>query len=350
MNEKIKVLMIGPARSVNGGISGVINNYYNAGLDKQVDLTYIGTMEDGSKVHKLLVAAKALLKFVMVVSKYDIVHVNMASDVSIYRKMPFIYIASLCKKKIIIHQHGGHIDEFYYEICNDSQRKRIQRVMDKADKMLVVAPHLKDIFGDITDVNKITVFPNTIKVPTVYEKDYSRQKLLFLGRLCKEKGIKELLDAVSELKKQYPELEMYLGGIWVDEDLKEKADHCSEWIHQLGWIDREQKEKYLKECNIFVLPTYFEGMPVSLLEGMAYGCACVATNVGGIPHMVIHEETGLLISPKDAKALKGALIKILEDVNLQKKCGMAAREKINKEYNLDNSVRELVQIYHNING
>ena len=342
--------MIGPARSVNGGISGVINNYYSAGLDEQIDLTYIGTMEDGSKVHKLLVAAKALLKFVMVVQKYDIVHVNMASDVSIYRKMPFVQIASLCKKKIIIHQHGGHIDEFYYEICNDRQRKRIQRVMDKADKMLVVAPHLKDIFGDITDANKITVFPNTIKVPPVYEKDYSGQKILFLGRLCKEKGISELLDAVSELREQYPGLQMYLGGIWVDEDLKEKADRHSEWVHQLGWIDSEKKEKYLKECNVFVLPTYFEGMPVSLLEGMAYGCACVATNVGGIPYMVTPQETGVLIPPKDTKALKDALAELLEDVNLQKKCGIAAREKINEEYNLDNSVRELVQIYHNING
>lgn len=348
MNEKIKVLMIGPARSVNGGISGVINNYYNAGLDKQIDLTYIGTMEDGSKVHKLLVAAKSLLKFVMVVQKYDIVHVNMASDVSIYRKMPFIYIASLCKKKIIIHQHGGHIDEFYYEICNDRQRKRVRRVIDKADKMLVVAPHLRDIFGDMTDVSKITVFPNTVKVPPKYEKDYSGQKILFLGRLCKEKGIKELLDAVSELKEQYSELELYLGGIWVDEDLKEKADCHGEWIHQLGWIDSEQKEKYLKECNIFVLPTYFEGLPISLLEGMAYECACVATNVGGIPYMVIPEETGLLIPPKDTKALKDALVELLEDINLQKKCGMSGRKKINKEYNLDNSVRELVQIYYNI--
>lgn len=348
MEEKVKVLMIGPARSVNGGISGVINNYYNAGLDKQVVLTYIGTMEDGSKFHKLLIAAKALLKFVMIVPKYDIVHVNMASDVSIYRKMPFIYIASLCKKKIIIHQHGGHIDEFYYEICNDRQRKQIQRVMDKADKMLVVAPHLKNIFRDITDGNKIKIFPNTIKVPPIYEKDYSEQKILFLGRLCKEKGIRELLDAVSELKEQYPKLQLYLGGIWVDEDLKEKADQYSEWIHQLGWIDSEKKEKYLKECNMFVLPTYFEGLPVSLLEGMAYGCACVATNVGGIPYMVIPEETGLLIPPKDTKALKDALGKLLEDINLQKKCGRAARGKINREYNLDKSVRELVQIYHNI--
>ena len=142
---------------------------------------------------------------------------------------------------------------------------------------------------------------------------------------------------------------MYLGGIWVDEDLKEKADRHSEWVHQLGWIDSEKKEKYLKECNIFVLPTYFEGMPVSLLEGMAYGCACVATNVGGIPYMVTPQETGVLIPPKDTKALKDALAELLEDVNLQKKCGITGREKINKEYNLDNSIKELVQIYHDMN-
>lgn len=348
MEKRIKVLMIGPARSVNGGISGVVNNYYDAGLDKQIDLNYIGTMEDGSKLHKLLVAMKALLKYIAKISQYDIVHVNMASDISIYRKMPFIQIASICKKKIIIHQHGGHIDEFFYEICNDNQRKRIKRVIDKADKMLVVAPHLKDIFGDITDVNKITVFPNTIKVPMTYEKNYSEQKILFLGRLCKEKGIHELLDAVQEVKSHYPKLQVYLGGVWVDEELKEKADGYREWIHQLGWIDYEKKGKYLKECNIFVLPTYFEGLPVSLLEGMAYGCACVASNVGGIPYMMLPEETGLLIPPKDTKALKDALIKLLEDNALQKKFGVAAREKISKEYNIDNSVRDLVQIYQNI--
>ena len=348
MSEKIKILMIGPARSVNGGISGVVNNYYSAGLDKQIDLTYIGTMEDGSKVHKLLVAAKALLKYVTVVSKCDIVHVNMASDVSIYRKMIFIQIADLCKKKIIVHQHGGHIEEFYYEKSNDRQRKNIKKVLDKAHKMLVIAPYLRDIFANIIEEEKIKVFPDAIKIPPVCEKDYSEQKILFLGRLCKEKGIEELIDAVGELRKNYPELQLYLGGTWVDEDLKKKADGHREWIHQLGWIDKEIKEKYLKECNIFVLPSYFEGQSVALLEGMVYGCACVASDVGGIPQMLIHEETGLLVPVKDTKGIRNALDKLLANSNLQKTYGKAARQKISKEFNLDTNVNELVQIYHNI--
>ena len=214
--------------------------------------------------------------------------------------------------------------------------------------MVVIAPYLKDIFSNIIEEEKIVVFPDAIKIPTEYKKDYSGQKILFLGRLCKEKGIGELMNAVGELRKEYPELQLYLGGSWVNEELKEKADSHRDWIHQLGWIDKEKKEKYLKECNIFALPSYFEGQSVALLEGMAYGCACVASNVGGIPQMLIHEKTGVLVPVKDTKGIQEAIGRLLSDVNLQEKYGMAAREKINKEFNLDTNVKELVQIYQNI--
>ena len=95
---RMKVLMIGPARSVNGGISAVVNNYYQAGLDKKVELRYLGTMEDGNKWHKLKVAIFALFQFVKGVRHCDIVHINMASDTSLYRKIPFIYLTKLWKR------------------------------------------------------------------------------------------------------------------------------------------------------------------------------------------------------------------------------------------------------------
>ena len=97
----MKVLMLGPARSVNGGVSAVVNNYYNAGLDKNVDLQYIGTMEDGSKVYKLFVAVKALGEFMIKVSRCEVVHIHMASDVSIYRKIPFIWLSKIFGKKLV---------------------------------------------------------------------------------------------------------------------------------------------------------------------------------------------------------------------------------------------------------
>ena len=89
----MKVVMLGADRSVKGGVSAVVNNLYEAGLDQRIDLTYIGTMVDGSTAAKLLKGVQALLKFVAVLPKADIVHLNMAADASCYRKLIFMEIA-----------------------------------------------------------------------------------------------------------------------------------------------------------------------------------------------------------------------------------------------------------------
>ena len=344
----MKVLMIGPARSVNGGISTVVNNYYKAGLDTKVQLKYIGTMEDGSKWHKLKIAIQALIQFMFIVSKFDLVHVNMASDVSLYRKLTFICLTKMFGKKLVIHQHGGNIKQFYYSECSPKRRQFIKKVLQKADAFIVVAPYLKDIFKDIVEEEKIIVLPNAIEIPENIQKEYTEQNLLFLGRLCKEKGIYELLDAVQDLKSEFPKLHLYLGGVWVEEGLENKAKQCEEYVHYLGWIDAKQKDKYLKKCNIFVLPTYFEGLPMSLLEGMAYECACVASEVGGIPQVMTSGKDGVLISAKDVESLKNALKKLLESPSLQKELGKNAKKTVEEGYDINKSVQKLLQVYRSI--
>ena len=344
----MKVLMIGPARSVNGGISAVVNNYYKAGLDKKVQLQYIGTMEDGSKWHKLKVAIQALMQFIFMVYKFDLVHINMASDVSLYRKIPFIYLTKAFGKKLVIHQHGGNIKQFYYSECSTKRRQFIQKILRKADAFIVVAPYLKDIFKNIVEEEKIVVLPNAIEIPGNISKKYEEQNLLFLGRLCKEKGIFELLEAVKELKKEFPNLHLYLGGVWVEEELERKARQCEGYVHYLGWIDAEQKDKYLKNCNIFVLPTYFEGLPMSLLEGMAYGCACVASEVGGIPQVMTSGKDGILVPAKEIKDLRDALKKLLERPLLQRELGRNARKTVEEGYDIHKSIQKLLQIYQSV--
>lgn len=344
----MKVLMIGPARSVNGGISAVVNNYYKAGLDTKVQLQYIGTMEDGSKWHKLKIVIQALVQFIFTVPKFDLVHINMASDVSLYRKIPFICLTKLLGKKLIIHQHGGNIKQFYYSECSPKRRQFIQKILRKADAFIVVAPYLKDIFKDIVEEKKIVVLPNAIEIPKDLHKGYREQNLLFLGRLCKEKGIYELLDAVKDLKKEFPKLQLYLGGVWVEDELQHKARQCESFVHYLGWIDTKQKDEYLKKCNIFVLPTYFEGLPMSLLEGMAYGCACVASEVGGIPQVMTSGKDGIVIPAKDVQALKDSIKELLENQKLQKELGRNARKTVEEGYDINKSVQKLLQIYQSV--
>ena len=206
--NRLKVLMVGPDRSVHGGISGVVNNYFDAGLDRMIDLCYIGTMVEGTKFKKLLQAAKAYIQFMAQISKYDIVHVNMASDSSYYRKSVFIKTAKACRKKVVIHQHGGNFPEFYEKELSIRGRKRVQKVLSMGDAFLVLGTAWEDFFGKIIGRERITVLPNAISIPECKEKQYGIHKILFLGRLCKEKGIGELLAVMPDLKMKYPNVRL----------------------------------------------------------------------------------------------------------------------------------------------
>ena len=348
MDDRIKVLMVGPDRSVHGGISGVVNNYYDAGITEKVDLNYIGTMVEGSKLRKLWQAVKAYIKFLKLLPEYPIVHVNVASDSSYYRKSLFIKAAKRVGKKIVIHQHGGDFETFYEKEQNDRGRAKIRQVLGMGDVFLVLSPALEQFFKGILEPSKVILFPNAVPVPDSIEKEYGKQRILFLGRLCKEKGLRELFSILPQLHGQFPQMHVLLGGIWEDEELLEEAAKMKEYVTDLGWLQGEAKKDYLRTSDLFVFPTYFEGQPVSVLEAMAYQCGIVATRVGGIPQMIEQEQTGLLIEPKNPEGLKSALEKLLSDPEVCERLGKNARAKVQKEFSIEKSLQELIKIYQQL--
>lgn len=339
--------MIGPARSVHGGISGVVNNYFDAGLGQKIELTYIETMVEGSKLRKLFQAGLAYFRFLCRVHMCELVHVNMASDASYVRKSFFIKAAKRAGKKIVIHQHGGDF-EGYYASLSEKKKQKVRQVLSMGDVFLVLAPAWKEFFGKLVDKEKIVIFPDSIAIPENFLKTYGQKKILFLGRLCKEKGVEELLASMTEIKKIYPECQLYLGGIWEDKKLQQQMELYSENFTYLGWITGEQKKNYLKECDIFVLPSYFEGQSIAILEAMAYSCAVAASDVGGIPQMISDGETGVLCKVKDQKDLTEKLLKLLSNSDFCKKLGENARNKVQKEFSIERNMEELLNIYERI--
>lgn len=344
MDNRIKVLMLGPAREVHGGISGVVNNLYEAGLGEREDIEYIPTMKEGSKIKKLLVAMKAYLSFVIKLSQYDIVHVNVASDSSFNRKSIFIKKAYKKHKKIVIHQHGGEWVE-YYRTLSDKSKDYVKKIFNMGDEFLVLSPFYKDFFETTIGIKNIKIFPDTIKIPTEASKEYGQNKLLFLGRLCREKGVLELIEAVKKLHAEIGNIELDLGGIWENPELQSRIEGSEEYIHYLGWLDSELKHKALTEHDIFVLPSYFEGQSVSILEAMANSLAIVATDVGGIPMMIEDDVTGVLVQPKDTDSLEAGLRKVILNPEYAQRLGENARKRADEDYNIEDTINALDAIY-----
>lgn len=346
--KRPKVLMVGPGRDVKGGISTVVNNYYRVGLDQEVELKYIVSMEDGSKFRKLRVAFNAYLKFCHILKHYDIVHIHMAAQASFWRKAFFIRKAFKSGRRVIIHQHGGDFKGFFYKQSGKHQKKIIRSVFKMADKIVVLSDEWAKFFTNgICDECKIVILYNSVSIPLYKKNDYTDHKILFLGRLGKAKGCYDLLAAIPKVLKRVPDAFFFLGGDGEIEKSKEIAKKygVEDRVQILGWINGEKKEKYLRDVSIFVLPSYYEGMPMAVLEAMSYGMATISTNVGGIPQIICDGINGILIEAGDIEALSDALVDLLLDGEKKRRLGQTACGYIQKKFDIEKNIETLYQVY-----
>lgn len=355
--SKMKVVMLGADRSVKGGVSAMVNNLYEAGISQKVNLVYIGTMVDGSSIGKLFKAGEALLKFLTVLPGADIVHLNMAADASCFRKLIFLNIASAFGKKIVVHHHGGDFEGFYEERCSAKMREKVRRSLNKADLFLVLSENWKLFFENIVSPDKIFVLENGVPIPEKAKQDYSGHQAVFLGRLCKEKGIGELLESAKRVRKAVPDFELVLGGFWEkgNEELEAKARELSDFVRCPGWVSAKERERLFAQSSVFVLPTWFEGQPVSLLEAMAAGMCTVSSAVGGIPQVLGEAENetlpcgfdgcGVMTGAKDSEMLSDVLIRVLTDEELRESIGKKARQRVEEKYGMPGYIKRLTGFY-----
>ncbi|MEH7521623.1 glycosyltransferase, partial [Priestia megaterium] len=154
----------------------------------------------------------------------------------------------------------------------------------------------------------------------------------FLAVLIKRKGILDLIEAsqkiITELESKNKQVEFVIAGDGelesTSKSLVEKLG-VSKYFKFVGWVNNEQKQELLKESDLFVLPSYNEGLPLSILEAISYGIPVISTNVGSINEAVKNEENGYLINPGDKEKLADFTIKLLTDSNF-KQMGQASRK------------------------
>ena len=343
------VLMIGVDRKARGGISTVVEQYHAAGLEKKVNLRYIATVKDGSKIKKMAVAAAAFLRFLVCLEQCDIVHVHMASRASFYRKSLFIRAAYKAGKKVIIHMHGAEFDLFYEEECDDRQKEKVQEIFSMADLVIALSEDWKDRLSKICEKEKIRVLHNAVKMPGIRQERYDKKDILFLGRIGQRKGVFDLLSAVPKIVEQDSGIHFYLGGDG-DIDLAKRLcaeKQITEHVTFLGWVTGEEKERYLKKCSVFVLPSYHEGMPMAILEAMSYGNVVVSTYTGGILDIIKDGENGYLVQAGDVDGIARA---ILSATNGERKeeIGKNAYDTVLQRSDIEKNIGYLVDLYKSL--
>jgi glycosyltransferase involved in cell wall biosynthesis len=260
--------------------------------------------------------------------RLDVVHINLASRASTYRKL---LIAGLCRMvgtPYVLHLHGGDYETFW-----DSQPRwmagAIHSMFDRAARIVVLGRvwQAAIVRRVPTAAGRIVVVPNASGRPgRPHRGGGAEVHVLFLGRLIAYKGVPQLVEALGRLR-DLPGWRATLAG---DGDVQSVAatlagSGLAERVALPGWVDTDAVAELIASADILVLPSLIENLPLSVIEGMAAGLAVVASRVGAVEDIVSDGRTGLLVQPGDADGLTAALGRVIGDPELRRRLGREAQ-------------------------
>jgi glycosyltransferase involved in cell wall biosynthesis len=346
-----RIVMVGTRFDTMGGIASVVNVYRADGLFDRLPITYIATHCDGSNWAKLRIMLSSYFHFMtmLLTGRVGLLHAHVSSRASFWRKTFFFISAFLFRIPTILHLHGSEFAIFYEQECGGMRKFIVRTVFNKVARVLVLSSVWKNW------VEKISVNPNVVVIynPVLFDEkanEWNARKsgaILFLGRLGKRKGSYDLLEAAAKIARTYPEFKLLLGGDGELDQVRRRSLELGidDKVQLLGWVNGAEKERYLAEAMIYVLPSYNEGLPMSVLEAMAAGLPILSTSIGGIPDAVTEGVEGFLVAPGDIDSLSERLNLLLADSHLARTMGEAARSKVKVSFSSKAILPKLEVLY-----
>ncbi len=324
--ETKNILTIGiDYRVVRGGVAAVENVYSTF----YQPFNHVTTTVTNGQVKKLLVLCKAILQFLywmLFHPEIKIVHVQGSVGASFWRKAIFIYIAKFFHKKVVWHMHAGRFAVFYQQ-----HRYAVRKVVNKSDVIIALSEYWKEYFKNEFPTKRVEIIKNVISAPRVHKQQTGYFTLLFLGLLGKNKGIYDLLECIRDHKVEFQgKLKLYIGGNGEIEHVKQlikEYDIADITIFE-GWVSGDKKIELLNKSDAYILPSYKEGLPISILEAMSYGMPIISTPVGGIPEIVSNGENGYLVEPGNKEDIYKAIISLLNDSDLRNRMGSVSLSRV----------------------
>lgn len=266
-------------------------------------------------------------------------------------------VSKIMNKPLFVTAHGMDINNFeksrifnhFIASSLNSSFKSIAVSEDLAKKMKLM----------VKDKNKIFVLRNAVdtgrfnptrnkRIRNTFDINDEEVLILFVGYLDEFKGIFELLNAFKVINSKNNNVKLMMVGTGPKKDdllkILTKMDLENDVIFT-GRIESQKIHKYYQAADIFVLPSYTEGLPVSILEAMACGLPIVATSVGGIPEIINDGFNGFLVPPKNETELIKKIMGLIINRNLREEFKNNSLKRIKEEFNGERKISKLIELY-----
>lgn len=339
--------------AARGGMRSVVEGYSADGLFSRWNIVLLNSHVEGGLALRLATAARAYLRLISMLLKRQVslVHCHAAMKGSFWRKSLFALAARMAGVPVLFHLHGSEMKTFV-----DKQPALLQGligwILEKQSMVVVLSESWLTYIKSIAPHANVMILPNYVDLPDLTNKPIdendSNINVLFLGLIGTRKGVYDLLPAFKDALVQAPDLRLILGGNGEVDQARALASELKieDRVVFAGWVSGEEKTKLLQRAQIYVLPSYNEGLPVSLLEAMSWQVPVISTRVGGIPEQVRTGIDGFLIHAGDRAALSSAIIKLAQDANLRLEMGGAARNQVENKFSKQVVLPKLESLYH----
>lgn len=360
-NKPLRVLITCPRLYLGGGVT----NYYNV-LRRWFSVEY-EFFEVGAREEKESALQKAChlwadrLRFYNQLNRdfgsYDLIHLNPSFDYkAIVRDGLLLRVAKNLGNKTLVMFRGWH--ETNVKVIENNFVNLFVSTYNKADAFIVLASDFKKklqkwgfrhpIYVETTPVDDTLLDGFSIENRIARIDSEKEIQILFLARIEKTKGICETIKAVQKLSEAHPNLHLAVAG---DGNFMDTARQLTSKVGLgnkvsfLGYVRGENKKGVFLNSDIYVFPTYGEGMPTSVLEAMAFGLPVITRPVGGLKDFFIDGEHGFMTESKDPKVIASLIEKLILDKELRKKMSISVHEYAKERFMASEVAKRLEDIY-----
>lgn len=351
-----RVLITSPSldekRNVSG-ISTLVREIIRCGTNEYIH--FPAGRQDNEKVgipwilRQLALPLRFAAKIVS--SNPNSIHINTSFEpLSIYRDFLLTLVSNFLGKPVLLHIHGGRylVEEMDGTVLNYCAGEMLRG----ASGILALSSNEKDTLIIRYPGLRVDVLPNAVPLSKFQsgKPENDIPVIIFLGRIHKSKGLETIIHAAKELKEAGKLFQFRCYGTGPDEEkfVSEMTSLLGGSFSFGGVVGGNEKWDALRSADIFLLPSDFEGLPLSLLEAMSCGCIPVVTDVGSIGTLVINGENGFLVERSNVGQVVDKLSYLLENRTQWKDLQTAARSTIVRDFLMDGYVKKLGQIYRDI--
>jgi glycosyltransferase involved in cell wall biosynthesis len=364
LKRKPKLLIVGAFPQSNlkvfGGVVTVCRALVDSSIGERFELVLVDSTQRSNPPPGLFIrvvyGAKRAIAFcrALIVRRPDALVLFCSAGASVLEKGAMAWIARLVGIPALIFPRGGRL-------IDAATRSRLHRSWIRwslrgASIFLCQGPTWHRFAVNIVGFppTHAPIVPNWTATTELLSIGVSRlnrppgnvPQILFLGWLEKEKGIFELLEACSELARECS-FQLVIAGGGSAEDAARRfvlQAGIGDCVCFAGWVQGEDLRKLLTESELLVLPSWTEGLPNAMIEGMAAGLAVVVSAVGNVPDVVTDGREALLVAPKRVDALQHAIRRLLDDPSLRAAIAARGHAFVEQHYAVEPAVGILCQV------